>query len=101
MGILNSKTWTKTNDYYNREIVTCDVYSKKFGRGKVYVMDNKEKGFMFTCSFGASSDYSYTGSFPQNSNINTVEHAMRALDNIVPLQLKDKGKEAREYINSL
>ena len=60
------------------------------GRGKVYVMDDKDKAFMFTCSFGANSDYSYTGCFPKDSSIATVEQAMRAFD-------WSESKEGRDY----
>lgn len=101
MGTLNNKTWTKTNNYYNKDVVKCDVYSKKFGRGVVYIQDSKEKHFMHTFSFGANSDYSHGGSFYNCDSINTILDAQNALDKIVPLQLQDKDEEARDYINSL
>jgi len=95
--------WNKTNNYYNRDVVKCDVYSKPFKaqyiRGTVYVMD--EKDFMFTCSFGANSDYSYTGCFFECTKIKTVTDAMDAIDKIVTLQLNNKDKEARNFIDSL
>ena len=79
-------TWTKTNDYYNREVVTCDVYSRPVKRvrgkgGMLYVM-NKDN-FTYTCSMGANSDYSYTGCFFECTKITNVNEAMIAIDKIV------------------
>lgn len=95
----SSKAWVKSNDYYNREIVTWDVYSKKFGRGTVYVQDCEN--FMYTCSFGSSSDYSYSGSFFSCDTIKTISDAMSALDIIVPLHLTDEFKKLKAFRDTL
>ncbi len=97
-------TWTKTNDYYNREVVTCDVYSRPVKRasgrtGMLYVMD--KDNFTYTCSMGANSDYSYTGCFYGCPKITNVNEAMEAIDKIVNLQLSNRDKEARKFIESL
>lgn len=97
-------TWIKTNDYYNRDVVTCDVYSRPVKRasgrtGMLYVMDGNS--FMYTCSMGANSDYSYTGCFYECIKITNVNEAMIAIDKIVDLQLSNRDKEARNFINSL
>jgi hypothetical protein len=81
--------WAKTNDYYNREVVKCDVWSKKFGRGMVYLMDRE--GFTYTQSMGANSEHSFTGSFYSSTKVKTVQDAMDALDVLVPLELSDSG----------
>jgi hypothetical protein len=72
--------WVKTNDYYNREVVTCDVWSKKLtDKRTIYLMDSKEKNFSYTFSCGANSDYSFSGSF-FGTTIDTLEKAMAYLD---------------------
>jgi len=72
--------WVKTNDYYNREVVTCDVWSKKItAKRTIYLMDSKEKHFTYTFSCGANSDYSFTGCFFETT-IDTLEKAMAYLD---------------------
>lgn len=81
--------WTKTNDYYNREIVTQDVWSRKCRRGKIYVIDGKHFTYTFSC--GANSDYSFTGCFFGCSKITTIEQAMKVIDEIAKLWLNDKS----------
>jgi len=72
--------WEKTNDYYNREVVTCDVWSKKLtAKQTIYLQDSKENNFMFTFSCGASSDYSFTGCFFE-TNVDTLEKAINYLN---------------------
>ena len=72
--------WIKTNDYYNREVVICDVWSKKITKKRtIYLIDSKELNFMYTFSCGANSEYSFTGSF-FNTTIDTLEKAMEYLD---------------------
>ena len=72
--------WIKTNDYYNREVVTCDVWSKKLTEKRtIYLMDSKENHFTYTFSCGASSDYSFTGCFFKTT-IDTLEKAMAYLN---------------------
>lgn len=91
--------WTKTeNHIYNKDVVKCDVYAKSFGRGTVYLMDKEH--FTYTCSFGASSDYSFTGCFFQLP-VNNVNDCMKALDKFVPLWLSDKTAcKIEPFINS-
>ncbi|GAB6119606.1 hypothetical protein [Dysgonomonas termitidis] len=81
--------WTKTNDYYNREVVKEDVWSRKCRRGKIYVIDRKNFTYTFSC--GADSDYSFTGCFFGCSKITTVEQAMNVVDQIATLWLNDKS----------
>ena len=91
--------WTKTeNHIYNKEVIKCDVYAKSFGRGTVYVLDSKDQSFMYICSFGANSDYSFTGSF-YKLPVNSIEEAIRALDKFTPLHLKDKNPKIENLIN--
>jgi len=72
--------WIKTNDYYNREVVTKDVWSckTKLHRITVYVID--KPNFMFTVSAGANSDLSYTGCFFEHPEIKTVQDAIEAIE---------------------
>ena len=81
--------WNKTNDYYNREAVTQDVWSRKCRRGKIYVID--EAPFSYTFSCGANSDYSFTGCFFGCSKITTIEQAILAIDEIATLWLTGKS----------
>ncbi|NDW08759.1 hypothetical protein [Dysgonomonas sp. 520] len=71
-------TWTKTNDYYNREVVKEDVWSRKCRRGRIYVIDKTPFTYTFSC--GANSDFSHTGCFFRHSKITTVEQAMNVID---------------------
>lgn len=94
--------WIKTNNYYNREVVTCDVWSKKIsGKRTIYLQDTNN--FMYTFSCGASSDYSFTGSF-YGTNIKTLKDAMDWIDKFAPLHFSTdsksflKRKELRESI---
>lgn len=97
MGVV----WNKTNDYYNREVVTCDVWSKVFSsRRAIYVMDSKDKHFMFTFSCGANSDYSFSGSFYQTT-ISSVEEAMEYLDKFAPLWFSDDFQGLRTLKESI
>lgn len=79
--------WNLDDTYYNKEVVTCPVYSKLFrGKsGRVYVMDKIEEsgyGFHYTCSFGANSEYSYSGCFNLNldNSPKTIEDVFKVLD---------------------
>lgn len=77
--------WIKTNDYYNREVVTCDVWSKKIGKNQtIYVMDSKEHDFTYTFSCGANNCNSFSGSM-YGLNINTLQEAMDFIDELKPL----------------
>ncbi len=81
--------WIKTNDYYNREVVTCDVWSKKItAKRTVYLKDGGN--FMYTFSCGASSDYSFTGSF-YGTKVKTLQDAMDWLDKFIPLHFSYNG----------
>lgn len=72
------KTWKKTNNYYNREVVKCDVWSYIVSpRITIYLQD--QPNFMFTVSAGANSDNSYTGCFYGHSEITNVHEAMDAI----------------------
>lgn len=79
------KDWTLTTEYYNNEVVKCPVYGKSFFNGKVYIQDDKET-FSYTCSFGANSESSYSGSF-YSYGITSVTDAQRILD----VLLKEKS----------
>ena len=96
------EAWNKTNDFYNRDVVTCDVWSRTVKRsrgksGKIYVMD--KDNFTYTFSFGVNSEYSMTGCFYECSKIKTIQDAMNALDILIELHLNDKF--TRPFINSL
>lgn len=82
-------TWTKTNDYCNREVVKEDVWSRKCRRGKIYVIDKAPFTYTFSC--GANSEYSHTGCFFGYSKITTVERAMEAINKIAPVWLNGKN----------
>lgn len=83
-------TWTKTNDYYNRNVVKEDVWSRKCRKGKIYLIDNTGS-FTFTFSCGSDSDYSFTGSFYGCSKMQSVNQAMAVIDKIAPLWFNDKS----------
>jgi hypothetical protein len=86
------KLWKKTNDFYNRETVTQDVYSRKYKWGKIHVI-NQPSIFTYTFSFGKNSDYSHTGCLAGYSKITTVETALRVIDEIAGLFFEDKYDE--------
>lgn len=96
------KVWTKTNDYYNREVVTCDVWSRpcprSYGKGGMLYVMNKDS-FTYTVSMGANSDYSFTGCFFECTKIKTIEDAMNAIDKLIVLHLS--GKSFRSFIETL
>jgi len=70
--------WVKTNDYYNREVVTCDVWSYKVSQNTtIYLMD--EPNFTFTVSAGADSDRSYTGCFYGHPEVTNLSQAMKGI----------------------
>lgn len=72
------KNWEKTNNYYNRDVVKCDVWSYKVSkRITIYLMD--EPNYTYTVSAGANSDSSYTGCFFGCAEINTLDKAKEAL----------------------
>ncbi len=81
--------WTKTNDYYNREVVTQDVWSRKCRRGKIFVIDRP--GFTYTFSCGPNSDYSFTGCFFGCSKITTVQQAMDVIDSIADIHFRGES----------
>ncbi len=80
--------WNKTNDFYNREMVTEDVWSRKCRRGKIYVIDKAPFTYTFSC--GSNSDYSFSGCFSGCAKITTVGQAMKVIDKIAPLWFNDK-----------
>jgi hypothetical protein len=92
--------WNLDDSYYNKDVVKCPVYSKLFkGKtGKVYVQDNIQVGygFTYTCSFGASSEYSYTGCFKLTTSNppKSVTDAMRILDIKVRWWLSGQSNES-------
>ncbi len=81
--------WIKTNDYYNRDVVTQDVWSRKCRKGKIYVIDKSPFTYTFSC--GVNSDFSHTGCFCGSSKVTTVQEAMNALDEIAPRWLNGEG----------
>lgn len=102
MTTIDTNIWKKTNDYYNREVVSCDVYSRPASKGRgrsgmIYVMD--KDNFTYTFSMGANSDYSFTGCFFECAKIKTVEDAMNAINEIAKLHLA--GKSFRAFIETL
>lgn len=72
------KTWKKTNNYYNREVVTCDVWSYKVNSYMTIYLQDKPN-YTFTVSAGANSDSSYTGSFYGHSEVTTLIQAMEGI----------------------
>jgi len=82
------ENWTKTNDYYNREVVTQDVWSRKCTRGKIYVINKAPFTYTFSC--GANSDYSFTGCFHGCSKVTSVEIAMKVINDIAAKWLNDQ-----------
>jgi hypothetical protein len=93
--------WKKTNDYYNREVVTCDVWSKKLtDKRTIYLQDSKENNFMFTFSCGAYSDYSFSGCFFE-TNVDTLEKAMKYLDEFEKYHFCSTTKHSREQLKIL
>ena len=77
--------WVKTNDYYNREVVKCDVYTKQITKKrKIHLQDSENFTYTFSC--GAHSEYSFTGSF-FGTTVKTLEQAMEYLDKFAPLWL--------------
>ena len=88
--------WNKTNNYYNRDVVTCDVWSKVFStRRAIYIMDSQDRNFMYTFSCGANSDYSFSGSF-YGTTVTTLEQAMDYLDKFAPLWFADNYQGIRD-----
>ena len=94
--------WIKTNDYYNRDVVKCDVYSRVISKKRtIYIMDSKDKNFTYTFSFGASSVLSFSVSF-YKTNVNTLSDAMDYLDKFCPLWINNDFEglqELKETIN--
>lgn len=95
--VIVADMWKKTNDYYNREVVTCDVWSRKIRRGMLYLQDKEP--YQYTVSCGASSEYSHTGSFFGCSKIDNLDTAKEVLDKIVPMWLDnvDYTEELGKY----
>lgn len=83
------ETWTRTNDYYNREEIPHDVWSRKCRRGKIYVIDKAPFTYTFSC--GANSDYSFTGCLFGCSKITAVEQAMEVIDIIADLWFNNQN----------
>ena len=93
--------WIKTNNYYNREIVKCDVWSKQISKLRtIYLQDSKESSFQFTFSCGASSDFSFTGCF-YLTNIDTIEKAKDYLNKFAPLWFSDNFKGIKELKDTI
>lgn len=79
--------WTITKEHiYNTDVVTCPVWGKNFGHGTVYLMD-EAPNFDYCASFGASSNYSYSGCFFERLEVKTVQDAMKVLDKWIPIHL--------------
>lgn len=93
--------WNKTNDYYNREVVTCDVWRKNVCKGRsVYLQDSVENNFIYTVSFGENSELSFTGSF-YNTSVKTLEDAMNYLNAYIPLLIANDRKGIKVLYNSI
>ena len=83
--------WIKTNDYYNREVVSCDVWSYKVSkRITIYLQD--KLNYTYTVSAGANSDSSYTGCFFGHENIKNLSDAMKAIEDKHPNYFKKQIK---------
>lgn len=100
---MNKGVWVKTNDYYNRAVVKCDVYSIKVTKKRtVYLQDSENFNFTFSC--GANSDYSFSGCF-YGTTIKTLDQAMEYLNKFIPLHFNDnkfdERKELRESIKKI
>lgn len=90
--------WIKTNDYYNREVVTCDVWSKQISKKRTIYLQDKAEGsfrFMYTFSCGASSDFSFSGCF-SSTKIDTLDKAKEYLDKFAPLWFSDDYQGIKE-----
>lgn len=94
-------TWIKTNNYYNRDVVSCDVWSKVLSsRRTIYIMDSFDNNFKYTFSCGANSEFSFSGSF-FNTTITTLEQAIEFLNKFSPLWFSDDYKGIRELNESI
>jgi hypothetical protein len=94
-------SWLKTNNYYNREVVICDVWSKKISEKRtIYLQDSKEDYFTYTFSCGAHSQYSFTGCF-FGTSIDTLEKAMEWLDKFAELHFLNKINEIKKLRESI
>ena len=81
------RTWEKTNNYYNPEVVTCDVWSFIVSpKITIYLQD--EPNFTFTVSAGANSNNSYTGCFFGHPEVTNVQDAMEAISKKHPNYFK-------------
>lgn len=94
---MSNKMWTKTNDYYNRETVNEDVYSRKCRYGKIFLID-APSSFTYTFSCGANSEYSFTGSFLGCPKISNVNQAMDVLDKFAVLWFSDKMFDLNKFL---
>lgn len=88
--------WNKTNDYYDRNHVTCDVWSKQITQKiTIYLQDGNNLMYTFSC--GANSDYSFSGSF-YNTTVKTLDQAREWLDKFAPLWFDDKAHQQRKAL---
>lgn len=94
---MSNKIWTKTNDYYNREVVKEDVYSRKCRYGKIFLID-APGSFTYTFSCGANSEYSFTGCFWRYPKISNVNQAMDVLDKLAVLWFSDETFALNDFL---
>lgn len=89
---INSKEWVRTKWPYDPEYAkkAPPIWAKKFGRGVVYLFD--DPNFNYVSSFGADSDYSYSGSF-YGMNVKDLEMAKNILDYKIPEELSHTRNE--------
>lgn len=83
--------WEKQKEWHGNPSLGYDSYRKYFslpsGRKVPVYVYGKEGGWSFVVSAGASSDYSYTGGFPEDVRNGSAEVAMSYVDS-----LNDKEK---------
>lgn len=70
--------WVINESYYNRDVVKCQVWQLKVAKNKSVFLQEQE-GFQYTFSFGANSDYSYTGSLRMVKNIETAKLVLESM----------------------
>lgn len=90
--------WTIDNNYYNPETAKGDTYSKRFGKGRVYVQNYGH--YTYSCSFGANSDNSYTGSFYGYPDMDLTK-VLRILDLYVPARLRKDRISMEQCVNQV
>ncbi len=93
--------WKKTNNYYNRDVITSDVWSYQITKKRtIYLIDDPESNFTYTFSCGANSDYSFTNCFFQTT-IKTLDDAKDYLVKFADAWLADNRKEYRRLKQSI